>query len=182
MPPTADVKDTLISLWLSINHISFVPHDYFTALKKLRMLSLGWSWLTELPDVTDLASTLFELNLPHNNIVIYPNWILLVSMAQLDKLDLCDIHIEVFPPMILCGKPQLRSIGLAGNNRTPLAPYHDVTRSIKATINVDYNPLHSGVASLFDLYLHNNAIVNARSRILDAAGINGAIGIPGIIP
>ena len=103
MPPIAEVKDTLINLWLSINHISFVPHDYFTGCKKLRMLSLGSNWLTEFPDVTNLASTLFELNLPRNNIVNFPNWILQVSMAQLDKLELFDNHIEVFPPMILCG-------------------------------------------------------------------------------
>ena len=155
MPPIADVKDTLIRLALRENHIAFVPHDYFTGCRKLRMLSLEDNLLTEIPDVTDLARTLFDLRLPNNAIVNFPNWMLQVSMAQLEFLELFHNQIEVFPPMIFCHQPRLRSINLAGNNLTSLAWYHDVTRSIKATIDVKDNPLHCN-GSLAWLSRHND--------------------------
>ena len=142
MPPLADVKDTLIDLSIYENRISFVPHGYFRGFKKLRMLTLTENLLTEVPDVTDLSSTLLYLNLQTNSIVYFPNWMLQISMAKLEKLEIFNNQIQVFPPMVLCHQFRLRYIGLSDNNLTTLSRYYDVTRGFNAEVHVDRNPLH----------------------------------------
>ena len=142
MPPVADVKDTIIDLYLAPNRIAFVPYGYFRGFKKLHRLSLGENLLTEVPDVTDLASTLNDLGVQCNSIVHFPNWMLPITTAKLEQLEIYDNEIQVFPPMILCHQPRLRYIDLADNNLTTLSWYHDVTQGSKAKVNIAGNPLH----------------------------------------
>ena len=66
MPPVLDVKDTLRSLSLRGNMITFTPGGYFKRSAKLEALFLGQNYLVQFPDVRSLNETLKTLYLSSN--------------------------------------------------------------------------------------------------------------------
>ena len=71
MAPVSDVKGTLTELSLNSDHVSCVPHGYFQGFKKLCSLSLVGNLLIEIPNVSDLVSTLYSSGVSRNNITCF---------------------------------------------------------------------------------------------------------------
>ena len=142
MAPVSDVKGTLTELSLNSDHISCVPHGYFQGFKKLCSLSLVGNLLIEIPNVSDLASTLSS-GVSRNNITCFPKWMLNISMANLRDLPISENRIREFPPMILHCQSQLESVNLRWNELTTVPQYNGVTRNITTTVTILGNPLHS---------------------------------------
>ena len=73
MPPISHVKDTLLSLFVPGNLITYISDGYFEDFRDLTVLSIAKNYMTQFPDVSPIYQTLHTLSLHSNRIHTIPN-------------------------------------------------------------------------------------------------------------
>ena len=116
MPPIADVKDTLHTLWITRNLITHIPAGYFEDLPQLTTLDLSNNQLPHFPDVSPINRTLHTLSLRSNYIITIPSFMVTTIFIALEFLSLRDNNIHTLPPSFVSNCPNLRQLFIAKNN------------------------------------------------------------------
>ena len=123
VPELAPVKLTLVTLFLSHNHLSIFPNVYFYGFVKLRTLDIDHNHLEAVPILGWLTKTLQILSLRENSITSVDGIVTQMRFRKLHAINIEKNKIIAFDVKILSIMPKLRFINLHRNAITRMEDY-----------------------------------------------------------
>ena len=112
VPELAPVKLTLVNSFLSHNHLSRFPNDYFRGFVKLRSLDIDHNHLEAVPILGWLSKTLHMLSLRENSITSVDGIVTQMRFRKLHAISPEKNKSNVLDVKILSTMPKLRFIDL----------------------------------------------------------------------
>ena len=153
VPELAPVKLTLVNLFLSHNHLSRFPNDYFHGFVKLRSLNIDNNHLEAVPILGWLTKTLQILSLRENNITSVEGIVTQMRFRKLHAINLEKNKINVFDVKILSTMPKLTYIYLHKNLITHIENYRVY---FAHSISLFENPFHCDIRMAWITSLKND--------------------------